>query len=116
MKEPTRQTVILHGGESRTVTFENVPLNAIIVEKYDSVTGEALAGATFQLRFLGGTSGTGGTIIGQKVTGQNGTAIWTGLTAGTYFWKKWIRRMDTALSSPLRRSTWPTAASSPWSP
>ena len=84
MKEPTRQTVILHGGESRTVTFENVPLNAIIVEKYDSVTGEALAGATFQLRFLGGTSGTGGTIIGQKVTGQNGTAIWTGLTAGTY--------------------------------
>ena len=84
MKEPTRQTVILHGGESKTVQFENVPLNAIIVEKYDSVTGEALAGATFQLRFLGGTSGTGGTIIGQKVTGQNGTAIWTGLTAGTY--------------------------------
>ena len=61
-----------------------MPLNAIIVEKYDSVTGEALAGATFQLRFLGGTSGTGGTIIGQKVTGKNGTAIWTGLTAGTY--------------------------------
>ena len=84
MKEPTVQKVILHGGESRIVTFENVPLNAIIVEKYDSVTGEALAGATFQLRFLGGTSGTGGTIIGQKVTGQNGTAIWTGLTAGTY--------------------------------
>lgn len=84
MKEPTRQTVILHGGESKTVRFENTPLNAIIVEKYDSVTGEALAVATFQLRFLGGTSGTGGTIIGQKVTGQNGTAIWTGLTAGTY--------------------------------
>ena len=84
MKEPTVQKVILHGGESRTVTFENVPLNAIIVEKYDSVAGEALAGATFQLRYLGGTSGTGGTIIGQKVTGQNGTAIWTGLEAGTY--------------------------------
>ena len=33
---------------------------------------------------MGGTSGTGGTIIGQKVTGKNGTAIWTGLTAGTY--------------------------------
>ena len=84
MKEPTTQKVILHGGETRTVTFENVPLNAIIVEKYDSVTGEALAGATFQLRYLGGTSGTGGTIIGQKVTGQNGTAIWTGLEPGTY--------------------------------
>ena len=84
LKEPTKQTVILHGGESKTVQFENVPLNAIIVEKYDSVTGEALGGATFQLRFLGGTSGTGGTVIGQKVTGKNGTAIWTGLTAGTY--------------------------------
>ena len=84
MKEPTTQKVILHGGESKTVQFENVPLNAIIVEKYDSVTGEALAGATFQLRYLGGTSGTGGTIIGQKVTGKNGTAIWTGLEPGTY--------------------------------
>lgn len=84
MKEPARQTVILHGGESKTVRFENTPLNAIIVEKYDSVTGEALAGATFQLRYLGGTSGTGGTVIGQKVTGQNGTAIWTSLEPGTY--------------------------------
>ena len=84
MKEPTRQTVILHGGESKTVRFENTPLNAIIVEKYDSVTGETLAGATFQLRYLGGTSGTGGTVIGQKVTGKNGTAIWTGLEPGTY--------------------------------
>ena len=84
MKEPTTQKVILHGGETRTVTFENVPLNAIIVEKYDSVTGEVLPGATFQLRFLGGTSGTGGTVIGQKVTGTNGMAIWTGLEPGTY--------------------------------
>ena len=84
MKEPSTQKIILHGSESKTVTFQNVPLNAIIVEKYDSVTHEALPGATFQLRFLGGTSGTGGTVIGQKVTGKNGTAIWTGLTAGTY--------------------------------
>ena len=84
MKEPTTQRVIIHGGESKTVTFQNEPLNGIIVEKYDSVTHEALPGCTFQLRFLGGTSGTGGTVIGQKVTGKNGTAIWTGLTAGTY--------------------------------
>ena len=84
MKEPTVQKVVIHGGETKTVQFENVPLNAIIVEKYDSVTGEALPGCTFQLRYLGGTSGTGGTVIGQKVTGKNGTAIWTGLKAGTY--------------------------------
>ncbi len=84
MKEPHSQKIILHGSESETLTFQNVPLNAIIVEKYDSVTHEALPGATFQLRYLGGTSGTGGTVIGQKMTGRNGTAIWTGLTAGTY--------------------------------
>ena len=84
MKEPTTQKVIIRGGESKTLTFQNEPLNGIVVQKYDSVTGEALPGCTFQLRFLGGTSGTGGTVIGQKVTGKNGTAIWTGLTAGTY--------------------------------
>ncbi len=84
MKEPSTQTVILHGNESKTITFQNEPLNAIIVEKYDSVSHEALPGCTFQLRFLGGTSGTGGTVIGQKVTGKNGTCIWTGLKSGTY--------------------------------
>ncbi len=84
MKEPTTQKVIIRGSESKTLTFQNEPLNGIVVEKYDSVTGEALPGCTFQLRFLGGTSGTGGTVIGQKVTGKNGTCIWTGLTAGTY--------------------------------
>lgn len=84
MKEPSTQKIILHGSESKTLTFQNTPLNAIVVEKYDSVTHAALPGCTFQLRFLGGTSGTGGTTIGQKVTGKNGTTIWTGLTAGTY--------------------------------
>lgn len=84
MKEPTTQKVILHGGESKTLTFFNEPLNAIVVEKYDSVTHEALPGCTFQLKYLGGTSGTGGTVIGTKVTGKNGTAIWTGLKSGTY--------------------------------
>ena len=84
MKEPSTQKIILHGSERKTLTFQNTPLNAIVVEKYDSVTHEALPGCTFQLRFLGGTSGTGGTTIGQKVTGKNGTAIWTGLKSGTY--------------------------------
>ena len=84
MKEPLTQKVILHGGESKTLTFFNEPLNAIVVEKYDSVTHEALPGCTFQLKYLGGTSGTGGTVIGTKVTGKNGTAIWTGLKSGTY--------------------------------
>lgn len=84
IKEPATQEFYIKGGESKVITFENVPKNAIIVEKYDSVTGAALPGCTFQLRYLGGTSGTGGTVIGTKVTGKNGTAMWTGLNPGAY--------------------------------
>ncbi|WP_338148058.1 SpaA isopeptide-forming pilin-related protein [Flintibacter muris] len=84
IKQPATQEFYIKGGESKVITFENVPKNAIIVEKYDSVTGAALPGCTFQLRYLGGTSGTGGTVIGTKVTGKNGTAMWTGLNPGAY--------------------------------
>lgn len=84
IKEPATQEIYIEGGESKSLTFENVPLNAIVVHKTDSVTGEALAGATFQLRYLGGASGTGGTVIGQKTTGANGMALWTGLEPGSY--------------------------------
>ena len=84
IKQPATQEFYIKGGESKVITFENVPKNAIVVEKYDSVTGAALPGCTFQLRYLGGTSGTGGTVIGTKVTGKNGTAMWTGLNPGAY--------------------------------
>ena len=84
IKQPDTQEIYLAAGKDYTVTFENTPKNCIIVEKYDSVTGEALAGCTFQLRYFAGTSGTGGTVIGQKVTGANGIAMWTGLEPGYY--------------------------------
>ena len=84
IKEPATQEVYISGGESKVLTFENVPLNAIVVHKTDSVTGEALSGATFQLRYLSGASGTGGTVIGQRTTGSNGMALWTGLEPGAY--------------------------------
>ncbi len=84
IKEPAIQEIYLEAGKDHTVTFENTPKNAIVVEKYDSVTHQALPGCTFQLRYLGGSSGTGGTVIGQKVTGKNGMAMWTGLNPGTY--------------------------------
>ena len=84
IKQPDTQEIYLSAGKTHTVQFENVPKNALIVEKYDSVTHQALPGCTFQLRYLGGASGTGGTVIGQKVTGKNGIAMWTGLNPGTY--------------------------------
>ena len=64
--------------------FENTPLSALVVWKFDSVTGEALEGAVFQVRYLGGTSGTGGTVIGTYKTSANGSFTVTGLEAGTY--------------------------------
>ena len=84
IKEPAIQEIYMEAGKDHTVTFENTPKNAIVVEKYDSVTHQALPGCTFQLRYLGGASGTGGTVIGQKVTGNNGIAMWTGLNPGSY--------------------------------
>ena len=84
IKQPDAQDIYLKAGDIHQVQFENVPKNAIIVEKYDSVSHEALGGVTFQLRWLGGASGTGGTVIGQKKTGPNGMCMWTGLNPGTY--------------------------------
>lgn len=84
LDEPSTQEIYLKGDDNAELTFKNTPLSAIIVMKKDGVNGKALPGATFQLRYLGGTSGTGGTVIGEKVTDQNGVCSWTSLKAGTY--------------------------------
>lgn len=84
IKEPATQECFISGGESQVLTFENTPLSAIIIRKVDSESGQPLEGAWFRVRYLGGTSGTGGTVVGEIKTSQNGTAILTGLAAGTY--------------------------------
>ena len=84
IKEPATQECFISGGESKVLTFENVPLSAIIIRKVDSETGQPLEGAWFRIRYLDGTSGTGGTVIGEYRTSSNGTIVVTGLKAGTY--------------------------------
>ena len=84
IKEPATQECFISGGESKVLTFENVPLSAIIIRKVDSETGQPLEGAWFRIRYLGGTSGTGGAVIGEYRTSSNGTIVVTGLKAGTY--------------------------------
>lgn len=84
IKEPATQECFISGGESKVLTFENTPLSAIIIRKVDSETGQPLEGAWFRIRYLGGTSGTGGTVIGEYRTSSNGTIVVTGLKAGTY--------------------------------
>ena len=84
IKDPASQEVYVEAGRGKIVTFENTPLSAIIVKKVDANTGDPLQGAWFRIRFLGGTSGTGGTIIAERQTSSNGTIVLTGLKAGTY--------------------------------
>ena len=81
--EPT-QEFYLAGNENAVKIWENRPLSALVVFKYDAKTGAALQGAEFQVRYLGGTSGTGGTVIGTYTTSENGAFVVTGLKAGTY--------------------------------
>ena len=84
IKEPAIQECFISGGESKVLTFENTPLSAIIIRKVDSESGQPLEGAWFRIRYLGGTSGTGGTVVGEYKTSSNGTIVVTGLKAGTY--------------------------------
>lgn len=83
IKEAT-QEVYIKSGTSKTLTFENIPLSALVVWKYDSVTGAAVQGAVLQVKYLTGTSGTGGTVIGTYKTSANGSFTVTGLKEGTY--------------------------------
>ena len=84
IKEPATQECFISGGESKVLIFENTPLSAIIIRKVGSESGQPLEGAWFRIRYLGGTSGTGGTVIGEYRTSSNGTIVVTGLKAGTY--------------------------------
>ena len=77
--------VYVKGGENKTITISNIPLSALVVYKQDSVTGEAISGARFQLKYLGGeVSGSGGTVVGTYTTSANGSFTVTGLKKGYY--------------------------------
>ena len=74
----------VQAGKSKTFLVENTPLSALVIWKYDSKTSQPVS-ATFEVRYLGGTSGTGGTVIGRHTTSPvSGGVTVTGLKAGTY--------------------------------
>lgn len=82
-KEAT-QTVYLAGGMNKIVTFKNTPLSGLVIKKADMHDGTPLAEAKFQVKYLSGISGTGGTVIGEYTTSANGTIVLNRLKAGTY--------------------------------
>lgn len=85
IKGSDTQEAFIPAGKGHTFLFENTPLSALCVWKYDSKTGAAIEGAVFQVRYLSGnTSGTGGTVIGTYRTSVNGSFTVTNCKAGTY--------------------------------
>lgn len=85
IKDSDTQEAFIPAGKGHTFLFENTPLSALVVYKQDSVSGEGLSGCRFQLSYLGGgTSGSGGTVIGTYTTSANGSFTVTGLKAGYY--------------------------------
>lgn len=78
------QEAFVQAGKSKTFLFENTPLSALVIWKHDNKTSAPVS-ATFQIRYLGGTSGSGGTVIDTVTTSSvTGSATITGLKAGTY--------------------------------
>ncbi|MEG1578506.1 MAG: SpaA isopeptide-forming pilin-related protein, partial [Oscillospiraceae bacterium] len=65
MKDPATQECYIQAGTGKVLTFENIPLSALVIKKVDADSGAVLQGAKFRVRYLGGTSGTGGTVIGE---------------------------------------------------
>lgn len=84
LKAPSEQILYVEHDKGSTITFENIPKSALVIRKIDAASGAPLANAWFRVRYLGGTSGSGGTIIGEYQTSANGNIIVTGLEAGTY--------------------------------
>ncbi|MDL2274399.1 hypothetical protein LJC34_07680, partial [Oscillospiraceae bacterium OttesenSCG-928-G22] len=106
IKDPASQDVFLEAGKDKTVTFENVPLSALIIRKIDSETGVPVQGAAFRVRYLGGTSGSGGTVIFDGVTNTAGVIILTGLGAGTYVCEEYRAAPGYELSNPSTKTAY----------
>ncbi len=83
-KDPSTLDVFMEADQDKTITFENQPLNSLIIKKVDATDGHVLQGAKFRVRYFEGVTGTGGTTIGEYETSAQGTIVVTGLKAGTY--------------------------------
>lgn len=84
LKDPSTLDVFMEADHDKTITFENQPLNSLIIKKVDATNGHVLQGAKFRVRYFEGVTGTGGTTIGEYETSTQGTIVITGLKAGTY--------------------------------
>ena len=76
----SEQSVRVNANDTQTVTFENVPLQTVIIRKFVEGTTTPLAGVTFLVTDCAGTPI--GSADGKHITDENGTIVLTGLTPG----------------------------------
>ena len=88
MDTPSTNVVIGQGGDTQTVVIKNTKKGGLIVEKYDSVTKQPLAGARFKIMMANGelTPDNEGLTSsnGLYTTDQNGQIVLSKLLPGTY--------------------------------
>ena len=71
------QTVTVNPMDTQTLTFLNEPLCSLTLTKLDSVSGKPVPGTEFTVK------DGNGNILGRYVTGEDGTALVTGLVPGS---------------------------------
>jgi len=76
---PQKKEILLEWGKVNTLTFTNLKKPTLTVIKYDELTNEPLAGASFRL-----WKTEGETWSETQVTDANGAITWTGLDPGIY--------------------------------
>jgi hypothetical protein len=77
--ETQHKDIRLEWGRTKTLTYTNHKKPALTIRKYDELTNEPLAGASFRLWY------TEGDTWGEtQVTDQNGVIAWTDLDPGIY--------------------------------
>ena len=84
IKDNGIQECYIAAGRDKVLTFENIPLSTILIQKMDEETGEPLPGAWFRMRYLNNMTGMDGTTIGEWPTDDKGQIEVTGLDEGTY--------------------------------
>ncbi|MDL2287969.1 Cys-Gln thioester bond-forming surface protein [Oscillospiraceae bacterium OttesenSCG-928-F05] len=99
MPENPVTDVFVPANTEKIIPVVNRPKSAIIVHKLDPDNNNAPISDTWiRLRYLSGTSGTGGTVIAEKKTTLNGTVVFTGLKAGTYIVEEFRSNPDYEIS------------------
>ena len=77
--DDTPQTVKINPNDTQTLTFKDVPLQSLVIEKFIDGTTKPLAGVTFLVTDSSGNPVGGG----EYVTDENGRIVINGLAVGT---------------------------------